>query len=254
MHGAGHSWCLATLSARTCWASSRVGAPHQAGKRRALRAASGVWPTPWGLATPHSAAIVSALIGTPRSASSRLLAVSSGKSREARHSRRNALEGIASISGSHWRRVLGERPVVVSIFGHARRPLASARKRWRKAWHGGKAARPARNLAQVARLCAAPAGESWRSRSAQGTRRGTGLKRALVRTVGGAKHARMVGVRVPETRPQADPKGAQAGGGWEARWRRPAAACERASRHGLARPLASSQATAFCNALPASLR
>src|SRR6266851_1458732 len=48
---------------------------------------------------------------------------------------------------------------------------------------------------------------------------------ALVRTVGGAKHARMVGVRVPETRPQADPKGAQAGGGWEARWRRPAAAC-----------------------------
>ena len=36
------SCCLATLIPNTCSASSRVAAPHKAGRRRAMRAASGV--------------------------------------------------------------------------------------------------------------------------------------------------------------------------------------------------------------------
>ena len=48
-----NSRCLATLTSRTCAASSRVGTPQKAGKRRAMRAASCVSPTPWCLATPE---------------------------------------------------------------------------------------------------------------------------------------------------------------------------------------------------------
>ena len=59
------SCCLATLIPSTCSASSRVGAPHKAGRRRAMRAASCVWPTPWRLATPKSDSIASELIGKP---------------------------------------------------------------------------------------------------------------------------------------------------------------------------------------------
>ena len=54
MNSAVRSRCLATGIARTSCASSRVGAPQKAGKRRAMRAASCVWPTPWRLATPKA--------------------------------------------------------------------------------------------------------------------------------------------------------------------------------------------------------
>ena len=61
---------------------------------------------------------------------------------------------------------------------------------------------------------AAPHGESFSTRSAQVNRRCTFIKRALVRTLGGAKHARIVCLSLPETRPQADRKVSKVGCAW----------------------------------------
>jgi hypothetical protein len=68
----------------------------------------------------------------------------------------------------------------------------------------GNSSRQACNLAKGEPLLAPPAGESLSSRSAQVHKRCTCIKRALVRTGGGATHARIVCVSFPETRSQAD--------------------------------------------------
>ena len=103
------------------------------------------------------------------------------------------------MSGSHWARVSCESPVVLRIFWHASRPEASARNRWMRALQAGNSSRHARNLAQVEPVLAPPAGESLSTRSAQVTKRCTCIKRALVRTLGGAKHASIVCLSLPET-------------------------------------------------------
>ena len=80
-----------------------------------------------------------------------------------------------------------------------------------RALQAGNGSRQARNVAQVEPVLAPPAGESLRTRSAQVTKWCTGINRALVRTLGGAKHARMVCVSLPETRPQAASKVSKVG-------------------------------------------
>jgi len=64
----------------------------------------------------------------------------------------------------------------------------------------GSSSMQARRRAKIEPALEPPAGESWSSSSAQVTRRCTCIKRALVRTVGGAKHARRVCLSLPETR------------------------------------------------------
>src|SRR5712691_7288820 len=118
---------------------------------------------------------------------------------------------MVSISGSHWARVSCESPLLLRIFWHASRPEASARNRLMRALQAGNSSRQARNLAKVEPLLAPPAGESLSTRSAQVNKRCTFMKRALVRTVGGAKHARRVCLSLPEARPQADKKLSKAG-------------------------------------------
>src|SRR5207247_9565606 len=97
---------------------------------------------------------------------------------------------------------------------HAISPSASARKCLMTALHAGNSSRHARNRAKVEPALAPPAGESLGTRSAQVKRRCTFIKRALVRTWGGTKHARMVCFSLPETRPQTDKKRSKAGGGY----------------------------------------
>src|SRR5712692_4451657 len=121
---------------------------------------------------------------------------------------------MVSISGSQWARLSCESPLLLRIFGHARRPAAAARNRLMRALQAGNSSRQARNLAQVEPLLAPPAGECLSTRSAQVHKRCTCMKRALVRTVGGAKHAKIVCLSLPETRPQADTKVAKAGWSW----------------------------------------
>src|ERR1700730_1958734 len=111
---------------------------------------------------------------------------------------------MLSISGAHWARLSCESPLSLRIFWHSRRPKASLRKRLMRALQSGKCSRQARNLAKVEPALAPPGGESLSTRSAQVNKRCTFIKRALVRTLGGAKHARMVCLSLPETRPQAD--------------------------------------------------
>src|SRR5215470_8586230 len=111
---------------------------------------------------------------------------------------------MVSMSGSHWARVSCESPWVLSSFWLASRPCASARKRWMRALQVGNSSTQARNLAKVEPLLALPDGESLSSRAAQVNKRCTFIKRALVLTLGGAKHASMVCLSLPETRPQAD--------------------------------------------------
>ena len=124
----------------------------------------------------------------------------------ARNSRRTACEGMVSISGAHCANVACERPWVLSSFWHANSGMASSRNRLIKALHAGKASRQVRNFARVEPALAPPAGERWSKRSAQVTRRCTFIKRALVCTLGGARHARSVCLSLPETRPHADTK------------------------------------------------
>jgi hypothetical protein len=121
---------------------------------------------------------------------------------------------MGAISGSHWARLSCESPVVLSIFWHSSRPRASARNRLMRAVQAGNCSRHAHNLAQVEPVLALPGGESVSTRSAQVHKRCTCIHRALVRTLGGATHARIVCVRWPETRPQADTKVVKAGGSW----------------------------------------
>ena len=90
-------------------------------------------------------------------------------------------------------------------------PWASARKRLMRSWHAGSASKHARSRAKMEPALAPPAGEGVSSRSAQVHRRCTDIKRALVRTVGGAKHAKMVCFSCPETRPQAAKKRSKVG-------------------------------------------
>jgi len=89
--------------------------------------------------------------------------------------------------------------VVLRLFWHASRPAAAARHRVMRAVQAGHCSRHARTLAQVAPVLAPPAGERLRTRSAQGTKRCTGIPRAVVRTWGGATHASIVCLRGPET-------------------------------------------------------
>src|SRR5712692_4557736 len=121
---------------------------------------------------------------------------------------------MVSISGSQWARLSCESPLLLRIFGHARRPAASARNRLMRALQAGNSSRQARNLAKVEPVLAPPAGESLSTQSAQVNKRCTFMKRALVWTLGGTKHARIVCLRVPETRPQAATKVAKAGCAW----------------------------------------
>src|SRR5207249_9524614 len=92
------------------------------------------------------------------------------------------------------------------IFWHSSRPRASARNRLMRALQAGNGSRHARNLATVEPVLAPLGGESLSTRSAQVNKRCTCIKRALVRTLGGAKHASIVCLSVPEIRPQADRK------------------------------------------------
>jgi hypothetical protein len=72
--------------------------------------------------------------------------------------------------------------------------------------HAGSASMHARRRANIEPALAPPGGESLSSRSAHVNRRCTFIKRALVRTVGGAKHARRVCVSLPETRGRRPPR------------------------------------------------
>src|SRR6266849_2328972 len=121
---------------------------------------------------------------------------------------------MVAISGAHWARVSCESPLILRIFWHASRPRASARNRVMRALQAGNGSRHARNLAKVEPVLALPAGESLRTRSAQVNKRWTCINRAFVRTVGGAKHVRIVCLRWPETRPQADTKVSKVGWCW----------------------------------------
>ena len=112
------------------------------------------------------------------------------------------------------RSIAWQSPLVLRIFWRARRPWASPRKRLMRALHAGSSSRQARRRARMEPALAPPAGESWRSCSAQVNTRCTCIKRALVRTLGGAKQAKTVCLSLPETHPQADKKCSKAGWGW----------------------------------------
>src|SRR4029450_12712157 len=118
---------------------------------------------------------------------------------------------MVSIKGSHWARGSCESPLILRIFWHASRPRASARNRVISGLQAGDCSRQARNWAKGEPGLAPPVGESFSKRSAQVNKRCTFIKRALVCTLGGAKHASRVCVSLPETRPQADRKVAQRG-------------------------------------------
>src|SRR4029450_11695122 len=111
---------------------------------------------------------------------------------------------MVSIKGSHWARGSCESPLILRIFWHASRPRASARNRLISALQAGNCSRQARNWAKGEPGLAPPGGEGFSKRSAQVNKRCTFIKRALVRPLGGAKHARIVCFSLPETRPQAD--------------------------------------------------
>ena len=131
--------------------------------------------------------------------------------REAVNSKRKVAVGMARVSGSHCARVAGERPWVLRISWQANRAPASPRNRLMRALHAGRSPRAVRSLAHIDPDLAPPGGDSWRTRSAQVTKRCTFIKRALVRTVGGVKQASRVCLSLPEAWPQADKKRAKAG-------------------------------------------
>src|SRR5262249_3055843 len=158
-----------------------------------------------------SDAIASALIGKPAWSRPQVAAIWRSWSREAVHSRRKSAGGMGLINGWHCSRGGGARPWGLRFFWHARRPPASSRNRLMRALQAGKSPRAARRLAHIEPDLAPPGGERWRTRSAQVTKRWTCIKRALVRTVGGAKHASSVCLRLPEAVPQADTKRSKAG-------------------------------------------
>src|SRR5438309_1048148 len=80
-----------------------------------------------------------------------------------------------------------QSPLVLTIFWHSRKPWASAQKRLMRSLHAGSSSMHERRRAKREPVLAPPGGERWSSRSAHVKRRCTFIKRALVRTVGGAK-------------------------------------------------------------------
>ena len=124
----GSSCCAATRTSSPCLASSRVGGPHKAGRRSARRWASGLSRIPWCVATPHSDARGSELMGSPPWSSPSAGAVWSCYWREPVNARRTACEGMASRRGAPGASVWCESPGVLRRVWHAHRGPASARK------------------------------------------------------------------------------------------------------------------------------